>query len=156
MAWITKTAGNAGTNGENYKLVSFDSNIITIRDEYIKTGYNLTEKITDEETGEEHEVTTFHQTGVVRVQCRVVETVKVEEWNALTEAAATYISGTGIGSQQSNITLSDNRTVGTWFVGAAFVEVPNCIGTVVRVSARRSNEANGWTVTKTTTTTTKA
>lgn len=156
MAWITQTAGGAGTSGVNYKLVSKDANIVTIRDEYIKTGYNLTEKVTDEETGEEHEVTTFHQTGVIRVQCRVVETVKVEEWNALTEAAASLVAGTGLNTAMSGVTLSDNRTVGTWRVGMAFVEVPNCIGTVVRVSARRSNEANGWTVTKTTTTTTKA
>lgn len=156
MAWITQKAGTSGVGGANYKLVSLDANIVTVRDEYVKTGYNLTEKVTDEETGEEHEVTTFHQTGVIRVQCRVVETVKVEEWNALTEAAATEIIGTGLNTAISGITLSDNRTVGVWRSGLAFVEVPNCIGTVIRASARRANEANGWTVTKTTTTTIQA
>ena len=154
MAWIDGNAGSSGAT--NYKLVSKDANIVTIRDEYIKTGYNLTKEVTDEETGEKHKVTQFVQTGVIRVQCRVVETVVVEEWNALTEESASKITGTGLGTALAGITISDNRTLGTWHTGLAFVDVPNCIGTVVRVHARRANEANGWTVTKTTTTTSKA
>lgn len=154
MAWIDSAAGSS--SAENYKLVSKDANIISIRDEYIKTGYNLTEEVEDEETGEKHKVTTFYQTGVINIKCRVVETVIVEEWNAMTQAKAEALTGTGLDTALAGITLSDNRTVGVWRSGFAFVEVPNCIGTVVRVSARRANEANGWTVTKTTTTTAQA
>ncbi len=155
MAWRTK---QTGTGDEGYVLLSVESGIAVLRDEYIPVGYNTTARQVDADgnpvldaDGNEVFTTTFHCSGVVNVRCRVRETVTVEEWRGCTEASARALGADTLGGE----TVSDDRTGGVWRNGAAWCEVPCCIGTVTRVNARRANEAGGWTVTKTTTTTEK-
>ena len=156
MAWRWK---QSGSGDDGYVLVSRERNIVVLRDEYIPVGYYLNTWKLDEngerevdEDGNEIRVTEFHQTGTVNVRCRVRETVTVEEWRGCTEASASALGADTLGGE----TVSDDRTVGVWRNGIAWCEVPCCIGTVTRVSARRANEAGGWTVTKTTTVTERA
>ena len=145
MAWLTDKS-------DGYRMVSKEKEEVVLRDEYIPTGWNETTESADATTGETVRTTVFHQTGVVNVRCKVKQTTKVEEWRGVSEATATAEAGDTLGGE----TISDNRVGETWRNGLAWVSIPMCVGTITRVASHKANEANGWTVTKTTITTTKA
>lgn len=150
MAWDNTTSGNPATHSAVAAATvktSKEQFISVLRDEYIPVGYNLTEEVTDATTGITSKVTTFHQTSTVHIPCKVKTAVTTEEERGLTQNAAE--------NHAWFAAVQDNRTYARWTVGFCWVEVPNCIGTVIRVAARRVNEAGGWAVTKTTTVTTK-
>lgn len=155
MAWLNTSGSD---NQANYVLVSKDAEVVCLRDEYIPVGYYLKTWQLDEnghrvvdDSGEYVYVTEWHQTGTVNIKCKVQKVVTVEEWRAVSESVASNLTGGALGG----VTVSENLQGHTWqSQGGAWCEVPNCIGTVVRVSSRRANEAGAWTVTKTTTVTT--
>ncbi len=150
MAWLN-TSGN--TNQANYFLISKESEDRILREELIPVGYTLETYLLDangnrvqDADGNDVRVTQFHQTGTVRIACKVRITTTVEEWRAVDESTASSLSGGALGG----VTISNNMTGHTFTQGNAWVDVPDCNGTIVKVKSFRANAAGAWTVQKTT------
>jgi len=77
------------------------------------------------------------------------QVVEVDEMRGLTEAAATgMVTGVAATNTTSALTFNDTKT------GSPYsITVPGLAGTTVKYNATRENEARGWKVVRTTTTT---